>query len=339
MKLVSVIMAVHNGEPYLAEAVESILGQTFADFDFVIVDDGSTDGSAEVVLGYADPRIRLLRNPANLGLIASLNRAVEAADGVYLARMDADDVSLPGRFTEQVAFLERHPEVGVLGAGVQMFGVRDGSIVPAPADPGDLACALPFHNPLAHPTAMLRGAVLRRAGLRYDPSFVHAEDYELWTRCAEVSLLANLPEILLRYRTHAANISVVHAAAQRATADRIRRRELLALGLVPSAAEEALHGAVAAGVLAAFEVLAGHLDDVERWLLRLREANRRRLRYPEPAFARYLGKLWDAAGAAAVAGGSTTRERVEASPLRRAELTPFERALLSRRRITRTGGR
>src|SRR3990172_2066353 len=110
----TVLMPVYNGEPYLASAVESILGQSFADFEFLIIDDGSTDRSCEIVRGYADPRIRLLRNSSNRGVIATLNRGLEEAHGEYLARMDADDISLPDRLAQPGAVLDAHPEVGVL---------------------------------------------------------------------------------------------------------------------------------------------------------------------------------------------------------------------------------
>lgn len=328
VKLVTVILPVHDAEAYVAEAIESILGQTCADFELLVIDDGSTDRSVEVVQGYRDPRVRLLRNPENIGISATLNRGLDAATGVYVARMDADDVSLPERLQKQVDFLDRNPDIGLAGAGMELFGAAEGAVVAPRADPDAVASSLPFFNPICHPSVMMRASVFREAALRYDPSFPHAEDYELWTRAARATRLANLPEILIRYRKHAAAVSAVHRAAQRATTGRIRRRELAALGIDPSAAEDALHAAIAA---LAFQAEPGHVEEVERWLLRLGEANRAEARYPRRAFARRLGEYWLSAGRFAVERGVMSRARALASPLMEGiELTPYERAAWAR---------
>src|SRR5271170_5563678 len=118
-KLVTVLMPVHNGERYLAEAIESVLGQSAGDLELLIVDDGSTDRSAEICRDYRDPRIRLVQNPTHLGIVASLNRGLDLAAGAYVARMDSDDISLPERLEKQIRLLDENPEVGVCGAGIQ----------------------------------------------------------------------------------------------------------------------------------------------------------------------------------------------------------------------------
>jgi glycosyltransferase involved in cell wall biosynthesis len=210
---VTVLLPVHNGEPYLAAAVQSVLGQSFADFELLIIDDGSTDRSCEIVRSFADPRIRLLRNAANQRLIATLNRGLEEARGEYVARMDADDISLPARLAAQVAFLDRNPGVGVLGSAVQLIDAQGtpGAVVRFPATHNLIRWALCFLSPIAHPAAMMRKAVVARLG-GYRAQALHCEDYDLWWRASAVTQLANLDDVLLRLRKHDANITARHAA-------------------------------------------------------------------------------------------------------------------------------
>jgi glycosyltransferase involved in cell wall biosynthesis/SAM-dependent methyltransferase len=210
---VTVLLPVHNGEPYLAAAVESILAQSFADFELLVIDDGSTDRSCEIVRAYADPRIRLLRNPGNLRLIATLNRGLQEARGEYVARMDADDVSLPGRLAAQVAYLDAHPEVGVLGSALQIIDAQGapGEVVRFPTGHRLMQWTLCFAAPIAHPAAMMRKAVIARLG-GYRAHALHCEDYDLWWRASAATQLANLDDVLLQLRKHEASITVRHAA-------------------------------------------------------------------------------------------------------------------------------
>jgi glycosyltransferase involved in cell wall biosynthesis len=202
---VTVLMPVYNGERFLREAVESILNQTFGDFEFLIIDDGSLDRSAEIIRGYDDPRIRLIRNETNLGIVASLNRGIDQAQGEYIARMDCDDISMPARLEKQVAFMEKHPGVGVCGTWARVIDDR-GQVVSLRRSPqGKAAHRLCWRpTPFIHPTCMLRSALLKE--YRYLPGFPHAEDYELWLRLCRRTLFANIGEYLLHYRAHDANI-------------------------------------------------------------------------------------------------------------------------------------
>ena len=220
----TVLMPVYNGEPYLASAVESILGQSFADFEFLIIDDGSTDRSCEIVRGYADPRIRLLRNSSNRGVIATLNRGLEEAHGEYLARMDADDISLPDRLAQQVAFLDAHPEVGVLGSAIELMDAQGapGILVRFPASHNLIRWALAFYSPIAHPSAMMRTEIAASLG-GYRSEARHCEDYDLWWRATRVTALANLETVLLRVRKHDVNVTSRFGAVQHDTALRICR--------------------------------------------------------------------------------------------------------------------
>jgi len=209
-------MPVYNGERFLAEALESILGQTFREFEFVIVDDGSTDASPAILADYAsrDSQIRVIRQ-ANAGIVAALNRGLRECRAPLVARMDADDVSLPERFAAQAEYLTNHPDVVAIGTAFQLMSDSGtlGPVIRHPVAPKDVACGLRTANRIAHPSVMMRrDAVLALGG--YRESFRHAEDYDLWARLSVVYKLANHPECLLRYRIHAGQISWSKSDAQ-----------------------------------------------------------------------------------------------------------------------------
>lgn len=216
---ISVAMSVYNGERFLRPAIESVLGQTFDDFEFLILDDGSSDSTRAIITDYAarDPRIRpILRE--NRGLIASLNQLLAEARAPLVARMDADDVSLPERFARQVAFLATHPEVGVLGTWTDDIDETGApyplDAPPHPLDHDQFLRAIDESLPLlCHPAVMYRRDVVLAAG-GYHAAFHHCEDLDLWLRLARVTRMANLPERLLRYRHYGDQVSSRHATVQ-----------------------------------------------------------------------------------------------------------------------------
>jgi glycosyltransferase involved in cell wall biosynthesis len=209
-------MSVYNGEKYLRKAVESILNQTYTDFEFILIDDGSQDCSRQIMDSYHDPRIVRLNNPQNMGLVYSLNVGLRVAQGVYIARQDADDTSLPERLAKQVSFLDTHPEIGVLGTGVQIvdsFG-NASNTVQSPTEPEVLRWRMCFFNPFVHSTVMMRRQIVKQVG-GYSSDMVHAEDYDLWRRLSYVTRLSNLQDVLLQFRKHDASISNRHVSEQR----------------------------------------------------------------------------------------------------------------------------
>jgi glycosyltransferase involved in cell wall biosynthesis len=222
--LVTVLMSTYNDASYLAESVESVLGQTFGDFEFLIVDDGSTDGTRDVLGAVHDPRVRVRRNAENLGLTRSLNLGLDAASGQFVARMDADDVCFPERLARQVEFLQSRPDVGIVGCSRELVDERGRFVAHASAaeDDSRIRWKCLLGNPFAHPTVMLRRDVLDRNRLRYDKQYRTAQDYELWTRLLAVTRGANLREPLLKYRLRA-GVSKVHNADQVSNHDRIAR--------------------------------------------------------------------------------------------------------------------
>jgi glycosyltransferase involved in cell wall biosynthesis len=199
---ISVVLAVHNGEPFLGEAIGSILGQTFADFELLVVNDGSTDGSRQVAASFDDPRLRILDNPRNLGLTPSLNRGLEAARGEFVARMDADDISRTDRFERQVAFLDANPAVALVGSQYRQIDANGNTSGggPLPLEHLRIRWGLMFHCPIIHASVLWRREAVRDAVGGYDPAFGYAMDWDLWNRTAARFEVANLPEPLVQYR-------------------------------------------------------------------------------------------------------------------------------------------
>jgi glycosyltransferase involved in cell wall biosynthesis len=220
--VVTVLMSVYNDRRYLPESIGSILVQSHADFELLIVDDGSTDGSSDYLRNLADPRVRVIQNHSNLGLTRSLNIGLNQSTGKFVARMDADDIAMPQRLRRQVQFLDKETGVGVVGTSRTLISDAGRALAEAPAVTHDLGirwkCLL--GNPLAHPTVMLRLDVLNRHKLRYDERYETAQDYELWSRLLPVTKAANLPEPLVRYRLRS-GVSLTRKADQLANHDRI----------------------------------------------------------------------------------------------------------------------
>jgi glycosyltransferase involved in cell wall biosynthesis len=217
---VSVLMPVFNALPYLADAIDSVLAQTLADFEFIIVDDGSFDGSRDLLEHYAgrDRRIRVLRNDTNLGIAETLNRGISECLGDYIARMDADDVSLPGRLQQQVELMDKSPDVGVCGTWFTTIGEESTTYNHPLSDAQIKAHHLLRDTAICHPTAFVRRSVLAASGINYRCDDVPAEDLWLWIRLGFVTRLANVPQSLLNYRVHPFQASTRGRALQRARA-------------------------------------------------------------------------------------------------------------------------
>lgn len=218
---VSVLMPVYKTvEAHLRGAIESVLGQTFTDFELLILDDCPTDPREAVVKSYTDPRIKYLKNEHNLGISASRNKLIALAQGDYLAVTDHDDISLPERFAHEVAYLEAHPEVGVIGGQVLFCtpGKADCKST-FPLEDEDIKIALMGDCVVMHTTAMIRKSALDKTGIHYEAKFSPSEDYALWCRLIAHTAFHNLPEVLVRYNAHEGNTThaqwekMQHAAA------------------------------------------------------------------------------------------------------------------------------
>ena len=226
--LVSVLMSVLNDAAFVGEAVESVLGQTIDDFELLVVDDGSSDATPDVLARIADSRLTVLRNDSVLGLAASLNRGLDAAQGRYVARLDADDVALPERLGRQVERLRARPAVAAVGSAVTDVDEqgRRGRTHVMPQGARMLRWQALFSSPFFHPTVLVDRNVLDAHGLRYDPSYAESEDYDLWTRLFGFADGDNLPEPLVLKRVHAAQASQRRGELQQSFQQRVALREI-----------------------------------------------------------------------------------------------------------------
>ena len=197
---VSVLLAVHNGAPWVTEAIGSVLAQTLRDFELIVIDDGSADATPELISAFTDSRVRVERH-ARVGLTRSLNRAIALARAPLLARLDADDVAMPDRLARQHAFMRAHPDVGLLGGAAREVDTEGRLVreVTPPLDDASLRRLLIRRNPFVHSAVMFRREVIDRVG-PYDERWPVAQDYELWMRISRVSLLANLDAVLVTRR-------------------------------------------------------------------------------------------------------------------------------------------
>lgn len=197
-------MPEYNSEKYLDAAIQSILKQTFKEFEFIIIDDGSTDKSITVIQKYLnDKRIRFIKNKKNIGLVKSLNKGIRLSKGEYIARMDGDDISEPQRLEKQVKFLDMHPEIGLLGTQGIVINEKGEKIKDFSRQTSDLNLRIKIMegNPFIHGSVMMRKSDLLRTDM-YDPKYVRAEDYGLWLDFIKICKVANLPDILYQWRSY-----------------------------------------------------------------------------------------------------------------------------------------
>lgn len=210
---ITVLLPVYNCELYIKTAVESILNQTFTNFELLIIDDASTDATVSILKKFDDPRIQLIEKPLNSGYTNSLNYGLKIAKGQYIARMDADDISYPERFARQIDYLDNHPDVVVCGTTYKIVD-NDKKII-LPQDHEAIKIGLLWGNCVSHPSVMIRKKIVDDFSIRYDTSKEPAEDYDMWVRLLSIGKLHNLKEILLEYRVYGNQVSRKRAEEQK----------------------------------------------------------------------------------------------------------------------------
>lgn len=286
---ISVLMSVYNGEKYLCEAIESILNQTFKDFEFLIINDGSTDKTGKILESYEDSRIRIINNKENIGLTKSLNKGLKLAKGKYIARMDADDISLPKRFEKQVKFMDKNSEIAVCGTWLKLIGNNIGDIWKVPSDSETLRSLMLFYPALYHPTTFIRKALLEKYNLRYDESFICSQDYDLWARMAEKLKISNLKEVLLFHRAHPDKAGVIRGKIQVENANKVRLYLIHKLGIYPKRKDFEIHKAISYWRFGSDKEFVGV---AESWLKKLIEYNEIKKVYQESTFSKVLAEKW-----------------------------------------------
>lgn len=206
---ISVFIPVYNAEKYIGEAIKSILNQTYKNFELIIVDDGSTDNTIQVISKYKDERIRVIRNKKNMGIPFTRNRGLKEARGKYLVLMDADDVSYPTRIETQVNYMEKNPHIAAAGTAYKHIGnTKKKRVINKRGMPPNLTkIKLLFGSPLANATSILRLAIVREKNLKYDEEFFVAQDYNFWVELSRYGDLSVIPELLYNYRVGHMNIT------------------------------------------------------------------------------------------------------------------------------------
>lgn len=278
---VSIVLPVHNAAPYLAQCIDSLLGQTLSDFELVIINDGSTDDSAEVIATYQrqDPRIRFINHQQNRGLVAVLNSATALCQGKYIARMDADDWCEPERLALQCDVLDSQPDISVVGSWIALFGARQEVWHYRMQDEFIKALLLFRTNAMPHNSLIAKRECLER--FQYDPAYIHVEDAELWSRMmmqAPEVRFANIPRVLTHYRIHHNQVSEQHKDIQQQQFCRIIRKLLENLLGSVSSHDWQCHWALIDNTTP-----PPPLSDVANWVNRLLGAYRER--YGDGAFA------------------------------------------------------
>jgi len=232
--MLSVLMPVYNGESHLKEAIDSILNQTYTDFEFLIINDGSSDRSEDIINSYSDERIRYIINETNVGIVKTLNRGLDLVNHKYIVRMDADDVSMPHRFETQVKFMEANADLAACGSNIIKFfndDINQTKSSNVKLEDKDLKIRTIFYTAFWHPTMILRTKVLKDFGLRYRSDYKYAQDKALWIDISKHGAIANLKEPLLYYRVHENQVSTKFFAEQYGISISVTREALSNLGV------------------------------------------------------------------------------------------------------------
>ncbi|MCL1472408.1 glycosyltransferase family 2 protein [Argonema antarcticum] len=330
------VMPVYNREQYLKETIDSVLTQTFQDFEFIIIDDGSTDKSVEIIESYHDPRIKLFLNEKNQGTSYSRNRAIDLSSGEYIITIDSDDINVPDRFTKQIAYMDSHPEVGVCGSWVKTIGEVSGELWRCAVNPEIIHCRTLFEAVMCHPTTILRRQFLDRYSLRYTLELRRAQDWDLYCRGARHFAIANIPEVLVyyRWRNYPKNLSDEELKSERYYFFyEIDKRNFQALNLQATEDEMLIHRR-----LGNLELKrdSDFVTKANKWLHKLHSANKVAHVYPQPTFLQVLAGYWLEVCSNASSSPLETWHRFFDSPyLEISSLTAIDRAKILGKRFVK----
>lgn len=288
-KLISVILPVYNAEKYIAEALTSVLTQSYKNFELILINDLSTDNSIEKIKNFNDERLRIINNKVNLGIARSLNIGINHAKGDYIAIMHADDISLPERLTEQYNLLENNNSISIIGSSIELIGHGQG-IRNYPTKDSELRAMLIFDSPFCHPSVMFSSKLLKELNIRYreDDLFLGVEDYDLWTRIPLAYSLSTTRSILLKYRLHPNQMSQ-KASILETNSDRIRHTELNKIGIFPTNQELILHCLASRQ---SFDISFSFLTELEKWLIKLTRQNHINKKIEPSSLEKVIEEVW-----------------------------------------------
>lgn len=287
---VTVLMSVFNGAQYLRDSIDSILGQSFQDFEFLILNDGSNDDSDEIIRSYGDKRIRYVHDGTNRGLVERLNQGISISRGEYIVRMDDDDISLPERIEKQVKFMDANPSVGICGTWSQTFGEEvTGWETKYPVSHDEIKVHYLFSVAISHPTSIFRKSLFDKHNLRFSKSAKHYEDYQLFSIALDYFKFANIPEVLFKYRINKGQVGAVYSQEQYFGAKEVRKSILQRVGLNPSEEELELHGQLATSN---FKADLGQYIAITKWLNKIWKANNKSNYYDKEALKKIIYPKW-----------------------------------------------
>lgn len=286
---VSVVMPVYNGAKYVKDAIFSILNQNFEDFEFLIIDDKSTDNTVEVIKSIKDPRIRLILNEKNLGRAGSDNAALAYVQGKYIAKMDSDDICLKQRFFKQVSYLDQHPEINVVGSWMQNFGYSS-YLNKYPVHPAMARCASLFGLPVGNPSIMLRAELFTKEGMHYNAQLKQTEDFDFFSRYADKLVVSTLPETLIKYRTYPDTTKKTILEVRGEVSHWVRENFLKSWGIPYSPKEAMIHNAIAHANLDLAE--SDNFSEYHDWLLKIQQYNVKRPFFDANVLQELLAEKW-----------------------------------------------
>ena len=262
---ISIIMPVYNSSNYLYDSINSIIRQSFKNYEYIIIDDGSKDDSFEIVKSFKDKRLKILRNKINLGVSKTQNIGIKHAKGKYIIRLDSDDIADRERIKIQYKFMERNPEIGVCGSWVKAFGNKKMRLK-YPLNNEDIKASLIFNSAFAQPSVIIRREVLYNNDILYNEKYSISEDYDLWERLSHVTKFANINKYLVKYCQHNAQTTKLLGSKEKVISSNIRKRVLLNMGITYSNKEYEIHSAISNWDLLK---ISQNIYSVEQWLYKL----------------------------------------------------------------------
>lgn len=287
---VTVLLPVYNGASFLKESIGSILNQSYKDFELLVIDDASTDASPEILDSFRDSRIRIIRNTENSGLIGVLNTGMKLCQSEFLVRMDADDISLPGRIETQIRFLTENPQYGLCGTWFEDFGDNIPSkIVRYQTSDTDIRIRHLYQTHISHPTAAWRMSIVRKHNLKFNPEYIHGEDYAFWVEFSKYSKLANIPEVLVRKRDHPKSITNQYKQTMDDTCNKVKLGQFERMGLHLKVEDVKLYSRFANPE---WSFSRSELEYLENLLIQIVGANETTGIIPAAPFRKYLAEKW-----------------------------------------------
>lgn len=287
---ISIIMPCYNSERYIEDSISSMLLQSFADFEMIIVNDGSIDNTTRIVENFKDSRIISIQNTTNSGNYFARNLGMCRARGKYICIMDSDDISLESRLEVQYNYLEDHPKVGLIGCNADIID-EDGFTIGSMKNPEngkELEIGLLANNRLIHPTLFFRRSLIQKYDLFYDTRYNFASDYDFTIRCSRLLRIGNLPNSLIKYRRHSAQISTARKSEQSKYADLIRIGQLERFGIEYSESEKNIH----LRLMRLERIETSEKPNAERWLNKLLVANYKNKCYHRSLLFEFFNRIF-----------------------------------------------